>query len=54
VAPPDNTGLRLSPVTTGTTPDLPTVAQGGLRVGVAFYSLPDGARTASDFIFSWK
>jgi prepilin-type N-terminal cleavage/methylation domain-containing protein len=54
VAPPDNTGLRLSPVTTGTTPDLPPVAQGGLRVGVAFYSLPDGARTASEFIFSWK
>lgn len=54
VAPPDNAGLRLTPLTTGTSPDLPTVAQGGLRVGVAFYSLPDGARTTSDFIFSWK
>jgi len=54
VSPPDNTSVRLQPVTTGTTPDIPTVAQGGLRVGVAFYSLPPGARTATDFIFSWK
>lgn len=54
VSPPDNTAVRLAPVTTGTTPDIPTVAQGGLRVGVAFYSLPPESRTASDFIFSWK
>lgn len=54
VSPPDNTTVRLQPVTTGTTPDIPTVAQGGLRVGVGFYSLPPGARTATDFIFSWK
>jgi len=54
VSPPDNTGIRLAPLTSGTTPDIPTVAQGGLRLGVAFYSLPPGARTTSDFIFSWK
>ena len=54
VSPPDNTSIRLQPLTTGTTPDIPTVAQGGLRVGVAFYSLPPGARTTTDFIFSWK
>lgn len=54
VSPPDNTSVRLAPVTTGTTPDIPPVAQGGVRVGVLFYSLPPGARTTSDFIFSWK
>jgi len=54
VSPPDNTGIRLAPLTSGTTPDIPTVAQGGLRLGVAFYCLPPGAHTASDFIFSWK
>ena len=54
VTPPDNTGIRLAPVTSGTSPDIPPVAQGGLRLGVAFYSLPPGARTTSDFIFSWK
>jgi hypothetical protein len=54
VTPPDNTSIRLAPVTAGTTPDIPTVAQGGLRVGVLFYCLKPGARTTSDFIFSWK
>jgi prepilin-type N-terminal cleavage/methylation domain-containing protein len=50
----DNTGIRLAPLNSGTTPDIPTTAQGGLRVGVLFYCLPPGARTTSDFIFSWK
>ncbi len=54
VTPPDNTGLRLAPINSGTTPDVPTVAQGGLRVGVLFYCLPPGSRTTTDFIFSWK
>ena len=54
VAPPDNAGMRLQPVTAGATPDIPSVAQGGLRVGVAFYCLPAGAQTTSDFLFSWK
>ncbi len=54
VSPPDNTGIRIAPVNTGTTPDIPTVAQGGLRVGVLFYCLPPGGTTTSDFIFSWK
>lgn len=54
VTAPDNTALRIQPVTAGNTPDIPPVAQGGLRVGVAFYSLPPGASTASELIFSWK
>lgn len=54
VTPPDNTGIRIAPVSAGTTPDFPTVAQGGLRRGVVFYCLPPGARTTSDFLFSWK
>lgn len=54
VTPPDNTGIRLAPLSSGTTPDFPTVAQGGLRIGVVFYCLPPGARTNTDFIFSWK
>ncbi len=54
VSPPDSTTVRLAPTNTGATPDIPTVAQGGVRVGVLFYSLPPGATSTSDFIFSWK
>jgi type II secretory pathway pseudopilin PulG len=54
VSPPDNNTVRLAPVNSGATPDIPTVAQGGLRVGVLFYCLPPEARSTSDFIFSWK
>jgi hypothetical protein len=54
VSPPDNAGVRLTPTNAGTDPDIPPVAQGGVRVGVLFYCLRPGATTTSDFIFSWK
>ena len=50
VSPPDNAGIRLSPSTT----DFPSAAQGGVRTGVLFYSLPPHATANTDFIFSWK
>ncbi len=53
VTPPDST-TRLTPTSTGATPDVPTVAQGGVRAGVIFYCLPPKATAATDFIFSWK
>lgn len=54
VSPPDNASLRLAPTNAGNTADIPPVAQGGLRVGVLFYSMRPGGTTTSDFIFSWK
>ena len=54
VSPPDSTQVRLQPSSTGTTPDFPPAAQGGVRTGVVFYSLPPRATSQSDFIFSWK
>ncbi len=54
VAPPDNTGLRLSPSTTGTPADFPTGNTGGVRAGVIFYCAPPKATTGSDLIMSWK
>lgn len=53
VTPPDST-TRLIPISTGATADFPTAAQGGVRTGVAFYSLPPKATAQTDFIFSWK
>lgn len=50
VSPPDNTAIRLAPNTT----DFPAAAQGGVRAGVLFYSLPPQATANTDFIFSWK
>lgn len=49
VSPPDNTGARLQPP-----PAEFTVASGGVRAGVLFYSAPPGARTSTDLIMSWK
>ena len=56
VSPPDNTGIRLAPTTTGTSPDIPSATQGGVRTGVIFYSAPPGARQgdSSLLIMSWK
>jgi len=53
VTPPDST-TRIVPTSAGANPDVPTVAQGGIRAGVVFYSLPPKATSAADFIFSWK
>lgn len=50
---PDST-LRITPTSTGQTPDFPTAAQGGVRRGVVFYSAPPKATTGSDLIYSWK
>ena len=56
VSSPDNTGVRLQPSTTGTAPDFPSVAQGGVRTGVLFYSAPPGAKQGDQslLIMSWK
>lgn len=54
VSPPDSTNVRLAPSTAGATADFPTAQQGGVRTGVAFYSLPTKATAQTDFIFSWK
>jgi prepilin-type N-terminal cleavage/methylation domain-containing protein len=56
VSPPDNTAVRLQPSSTGTAPDFPAVAQGGVRAGVVFYSAPPGAKAGdtSLLIMSWK
>jgi prepilin-type N-terminal cleavage/methylation domain-containing protein len=56
VSPPDNTGVRIQPTTTGTAPDVPTAAQGGVRTGVIFYSAPPGAKQGDTglLIKSWK
>jgi prepilin-type N-terminal cleavage/methylation domain-containing protein len=56
VSPPDNTGVRLQPSTTGTAPDFPTAAQGGVRTGVLFYSAPPGTKQGDQslLIKSWK
>ncbi|MES2694673.1 MAG: prepilin-type N-terminal cleavage/methylation domain-containing protein [Verrucomicrobiota bacterium] len=56
VSPPDNTGVRLQPSASGTTPDFPSAAQGGVRAGVVFYSAATGARAGdtSMLIMSWK
>jgi hypothetical protein len=53
VTPPDST-VRLAPSSTGNAADFPPAAQGGVRTGVVFYSLPPKATAQSDFIFSWK
>jgi prepilin-type N-terminal cleavage/methylation domain-containing protein len=50
---PDST-VRLTPSSTGNAPDFPTVAQGGVRAGVVFYSAPPKATTSADLIYSWK
>ena len=56
VSPPDNTGVRIQPSTSGTAPDFPTAAQGGVRTGVIFYSAPPGAKQGDTtlLIKSWK
>jgi prepilin-type N-terminal cleavage/methylation domain-containing protein len=53
VTPPDST-TRITPTSNGATADFPPQAQGGVRAGVVFYSLPPKATAATDFIFSWK
>lgn len=50
VSPPDNTAVRFAP----TTADFPAAAQGGVRAGVVFYSLPAKATSNTEFILSWK
>jgi prepilin-type N-terminal cleavage/methylation domain-containing protein len=56
VSPADNTGIRLQPSSTGTAPDFPAAAQGGVRAGVVFYSAPPGAKAGDTalLIMSWK
>lgn len=55
VRPADNTaGPPLVPSSSGTTPDFPTAAQGGVRTGVIFYSAPSRATSATELIMSWK
>jgi prepilin-type N-terminal cleavage/methylation domain-containing protein len=54
VSPPDNSNVRVPPSSSGTTPDFPTAAQGGVRAGVVFYCLPPKGTTSSDLIMSWK
>ncbi len=53
VTPPDST-TRITPTSAGTTPDFPTVAQGGVRAGVVFYCAPPKATSSADLIYSWK
>lgn len=53
VTPPDST-TRITPSNGGTTPDFPTVAQGGVRYGVVFYCAPPKATSSVDIIYSWK
>ncbi|MDP3069525.1 MAG: prepilin-type N-terminal cleavage/methylation domain-containing protein [Opitutaceae bacterium] len=51
VRPPDNTtGQPFAP----TTADFPAAAQGGVRAGVVFYTLPPKATSNTEFILSWK
>ena len=54
VSPPDNTALRISPSTTGTTADFASGTTGGVRAGVIFYSAPPKASSNADLIMSWK
>lgn len=50
VSPPDNAAVRLAPPAA----DFPTFAQGGVRTGVLFYSLPPRSTANTDFVLSWK
>jgi prepilin-type N-terminal cleavage/methylation domain-containing protein len=52
VRPADNTAGP--PLVPGSPADFPSVAQGGVRTGVLFYSAPARATAATDLIMSWK
>jgi prepilin-type N-terminal cleavage/methylation domain-containing protein len=54
VTAPDSTNIRVAPSNTGTDPQFPPVAQGGVRTGVVFYCLPPKGTAQADLILSWK